>query len=61
MERNYEYAFATGPEITYVPSNNNNSKSVTEEISEIHILLREENSNNILIPNKNHNLNNITY
>ena len=46
MERNYEYAFATGPEITYVPSNDKISKSGTEEISEVQTSSQKENSNN---------------
>ena len=46
---------------TYIPSNDIISKSGTEEISEVHILLRKENSNDILIPDKDDNLNDITY
>ena len=60
-EQYFEYAFATGPEITYVPSNDKISKSDPEEISEVQTSSRKENSNDILIPDKNHNLNNITY
>ena len=38
-KQNYEYAFAMGPEITYVPSNDKISKSGIEEISEVQIPL----------------------
>ena len=45
----YEYAFAMGPEIIFVPSNDKISKSGSEEISEVQTSLRKENSNDILI------------
>ena len=60
-KQNYEYAFAMGPEITYAPSNDEFLKSRTEEISEVQPFLRKEESNDNLIPDKNNNLNKITY
>ena len=60
-KQNYEYAFAMGPEITYVPSNDNFLKYGTEEISKVCTLLRKEKSNDNLIPDKDDNLNNIMY
>ena len=44
-----------------VPSNDKISKSGAEEISEVHSLLQKENSYDILILNKDDNLNNIMY
>ena len=47
-EQGYEYAFATGPEITYTPSNDVFLKSGTEEISKIQSSSRKIDSNDNL-------------